>query len=58
MGLSWYHAEMAKDSAFEVITSGGVKIEKDTVSIGELSLNHIRFVILEELQPGDIVVQS
>ncbi|MEL6442311.1 MAG: transglutaminase family protein [Cyanobacteria bacterium J06621_8] len=51
MGLSWYHAEMAKDSAFEVITSGGIKIEKETVSIGELSLNHIRFVILEELQP-------
>lgn len=52
MGLSWYHAEMAKDTSFEVITSGGVKIEKETVSIGELSLNHIRFVILEELQPG------
>ena len=52
MGLSWYHAEMAKDTSFEVITSGGVKIEKETVSIGELSLNHIRFTILEELQPG------
>ena len=52
MGLSWYHAEMAKDTAFEVITSGGVKIEKETVSIGELSLNHIQFTILEELQPG------
>ena len=52
MGLSWYHAEMAKDISFEVITSGGVKIEKDTASIGELSLNHIRFMILEELQPN------
>lgn len=51
MGLSWYHAEMAKDTSFEVITSGGVKIEKETVSIGELSLNHIRFTILKELQP-------
>ena len=53
MGLSWYHAEMAKDTSFEVITREGVKIEKETVSIGELSLNHIRFMILEELQPGD-----
>ena len=52
MGLSWYHAEMAKDISFEVITSGGVKIEKDRVSIGELSLNHIRFMILSELQPN------
>ena len=51
MGLSWYHAEMAKDTAFEVITRDGVKIDKETVSIGELSLNHIRFVILDELQP-------
>ena len=53
MGLAWYHAEMAKDTSFEVITKGGVKIEKETVSIGELAINHIRFAILEELQPGD-----
>ncbi|MGF1590585.1 MAG: transglutaminase domain-containing protein [Pleurocapsa sp.] len=52
MGLSWYHAEMAKDTAFEIIASEGVKIEKETASIGELSLNHIRFIILEELQPN------
>ncbi len=55
MGLSWYHAEMAKDTAFEVITSGGVKIEKETASIGELSLNHIRFMILDELQPSSLI---
>ena len=52
MGLSWYHAEMAKDTSFETITSKGVKVEKETASIGELALNHIRFTILEELQPG------
>ena len=52
MGLSWYHAEMAKDISFETIARNGVKIEKETASIGELSLNHIRFIILEELQPG------
>jgi len=51
MGLAWYHAEMAKDTSFEVITSGGVKIEKEMASIGNLSLNHIRFMILAELQP-------
>ena len=51
MGLAWYHAEMAKDISFEFITNNGVKIPKETVSIGELSLNHIRFVILQELQP-------
>lgn len=55
MGLSWYHAEMAKDTSFEIITSKGVKIEKETVSIGELSLNHIRFVILEELHPDSLL---
>ena len=54
MGLSWYHAEMAKDTSFEMITSEGVKVEKETVSIGELALNHIRFVVLEELQPNFI----
>ena len=53
MGLAWYHAEMAKDTAFEMITSGGVKIEKETVSIGELALNHIRFVVLDELKPNN-----
>ena len=52
MGLAWYHAEMAKDTSFEVITSGGIKIAKERASIGELSLNHIRFTILEELQPS------
>ena len=53
MGLAWYHAEMAKDTSFEVITSAGVKIEKETVSIGELAINHIRFMILQELQPQE-----
>ncbi len=53
MGLSWYHAEMAKDTSFEFITSEGMKIDKETVSIGDLSLNHIRFMILAELQPEE-----
>ena len=58
MGLSWYHAEMAKDTSFETIMSKGVKVEKETASIGELALNHIRFTILEELQPKRIEVDS
>jgi transglutaminase-like putative cysteine protease len=51
MGLAWYHAEMAKDVAFETLTSKGQLVDKETVSIGSLSLNHIRFKILQELQP-------
>ena len=51
MGLAWYHAEMAKDTTFEMITSEGVKVQKEKVSIGALALNHIRFVILKELNP-------
>ena len=50
MGLAWYHAEMSKGVPFEILKSEGVKIEKETVSIGELALNHIRFIILEELK--------
>ena len=57
MGLSWYHAEMAKDTSFETIMSKGAKVEKETASIGELALNHIRFTILEELQPKQIDVE-
>jgi hypothetical protein len=52
MGLSWYHAEMAKGVSFETLTSKGESVDKETVSIGSLSLNHIRFTILQELQPS------
>lgn len=53
MGLAWYHAEMAKDTAFETLFSEGVPVDKEKVSIGELALNHVRFEILAELQPTD-----
>ncbi len=52
MGLAWYHAEMAKGVAFETITSEGKLVPKETVSIGELAINHVQFTILEELQPN------
>jgi Transglutaminase-like superfamily len=49
MGLPWYHAEIAKGIPFETLTAQGKPVE--TVSIGELAINHIRFTILDELPP-------
>lgn len=51
MGLCWYHAEMAKNVSFETLTSKGEKIDKEVVSIGDLAINHVRFIVLDELQP-------
>ncbi len=51
MGLCWYHAEMAKNVPFATLTSKGEKIDKEVVSIGDLALNHVRFIVLDELQP-------
>jgi len=51
MGLSWYHAEMAKGVPFEKLYSQGKPIPKEQVSIGELALNHVRFTVLKELKP-------
>ncbi|MBD1832990.1 transglutaminase [Cyanobacteria bacterium FACHB-472] len=52
MGLSWYHAEIGKGITFESLMSGGERVNKQAVSIGDLALNHVIFTILEELQPG------
>lgn len=49
MGLAWYHVEIGKGITFETVTSNGLPLED--LSIGDLSLNHIRFTILEELPP-------
>ncbi len=51
MGLAWYHAEMGKGITFETVTSQGTPLNKHEVSIGDLSINHVRFTILQELQP-------
>ncbi|HEY9699304.1 MAG TPA: transglutaminase family protein [Trichocoleus sp.] len=48
MGLPWYHAEIAKGISFEKITAPDLP---EDVTIGDLSLNHVRFTILEELPP-------
>ncbi len=53
MGLSWYHAEMAKDTPFEQLISNGVPLNKQQVSIGNLAINHVQFVILDELNPAN-----
>ena len=51
MGLAWYHAEIGKGITFETLTSKGLPVPKEKVSIGELAINHVRFTILQELQP-------
>ncbi|BAW97123.1 Transglutaminase-like superfamily protein [[Synechococcus] sp. NIES-970] len=51
MGLAWYHAEMAKGVPFEKLYHHGEVVPKEQVSLGDLALNHVRFMILEELQP-------
>ena len=51
MGLAWYHLEIGKGIPFEYLTSKGLRLTKEDVSIGELAINHIRFTILEELPP-------
>ena len=51
MGLSWYHAEMGKGVTFERLVSKGKPVEKETIALGELAVNHVRFVILDELKP-------
>jgi transglutaminase-like putative cysteine protease len=50
MGLPWYHAEIAKGIPFETLSAQGKPVE--TVSIGELAINHIRFTILDEMPPS------
>ncbi|ERN42877.1 transglutaminase-like enzyme, putative cysteine protease [Rubidibacter lacunae KORDI 51-2] len=52
MGLAWYHAEMAKGIPFETICSRGERLTKEVVAIGELAINHVRFVVLDELIPN------
>jgi transglutaminase-like putative cysteine protease len=53
MGLAWYHTEIAKDIPFERMLSEGQPVLKTQVPIGDLAINHVQFVILEELAPKD-----
>ena len=54
MGLSWYHAEIGKGITFETLTSEGLPVAKEKASIGDLAINHVRFTILQELQPNKV----
>ena len=51
MGLAWYHTEMGKGVPFAQLSSNGVPLDKEQLSIGELAINHVRFTILDELKP-------
>lgn len=46
MGLPWAHVEMGKGIRFETTSA-----REQGVRIGNLALNHIRFMIIGELQP-------
>ena len=48
MGLSWYHTELGKGVPFAKFKAKGWP---DNVSLGDFAINHIRFTILEELNP-------
>jgi transglutaminase-like putative cysteine protease len=51
MGLAWYHTEIAKDIPFERLMSEGEPIPKTRLSIGDLAINHVQFIVLDELEP-------
>ncbi|HIK32921.1 MAG TPA: transglutaminase [Oscillatoriales cyanobacterium M59_W2019_021] len=51
MGLAWYHIEMTKGDKFETLMRNGEKVPKEVVSLGDLAINHVRFRILDELEP-------
>ncbi len=49
MGLCWYHTELGKGISF-----GRFKADNrpENFSLGDLAINHIRFIIKEELDPS------
>lgn len=56
MGLAWYHAEVGRGIPFERVLVKGVPLQELPldVSLGDLAINHVRFVIQGELlPPGD-----
>ncbi|MEB3280285.1 MAG: transglutaminase domain-containing protein [Lyngbya sp.] len=52
MGLAWYHIEIGKGIKFQQLRNKGVPVNKEEVSVGNLAINHVRFIIREEL-PAD-----
>ncbi|MEA5502975.1 transglutaminase family protein [Halotia wernerae UHCC 0503] len=51
MGLCWYHIEIGKGIPFETLSSQGTRLTKEDIPLGDLAINHIRFMILKELPP-------
>lgn len=52
MGLGWYHIEIGKGIKFQQLRNKGLPVNKEEVSVGNLAINHVRFIIREEL-PAD-----
>lgn len=48
MGLAWYHTELGTGISFEKMKATD---KPEHLSMGDLAINHIRFRILEELNP-------
>lgn len=51
MGLAWYHTEIGKGITFATVTSQNRLLDKETLPIGDLAINHVRYRVLEELSP-------
>ncbi|MDY7022137.1 MAG: transglutaminase domain-containing protein [Cyanobacteriota bacterium] len=50
MGLAWYHVEIGKGIKFQQLRNKGLPVNKEEVSVGNLAINHVRFIIREELR--------
>ncbi|MEM9806822.1 MAG: transglutaminase domain-containing protein [Cyanobacteria bacterium P01_D01_bin.56] len=55
MGLSWYHMEIGKEIPFAKMTADD---KPEDFSLRDLAINHIRFRILDELDPSETVSNS
>ncbi|NEQ54898.1 MAG: transglutaminase family protein, partial [Leptolyngbya sp. SIO3F4] len=55
MGLAWYHTEIGKGIPFTKMTADD---KPDDFSLRDLAINHIRFRILDELNPNEMIVNS
>jgi hypothetical protein len=49
MGLAWYHTQLGTGISFEKMKAAD---KPEHISRGDLAINHIRFRILEELNPS------
>jgi transglutaminase-like putative cysteine protease len=52
MGLAWYHTEIGKGISFEKMKASD---KPEHISMGDLAINHIRFRILDELIPTNLL---